>query len=298
MDWLELTQEVDEETAEPVSELFGRYSRGSVVVEQQFEDEDGVPLPNPRTIVRAYVPPADDQLERLLLIEQGLWHLSQIHPLPRLEIVSLENKNWAEAWREHFHVLRIGHRFVIRPSWRSHEPQETDLVITLDPGMAFGTGLHPSTRLCVLALEDAMQPGMTVLDLGTGSGILAIAAAHLGAAHVLAVDNDPVAAQAADENVLANGFRGIVDVRLGSLADVQGAFDIVVVNILAPVILDMLSSGLSSRVRPGGQVIAAGILDAQADDVLRALEARGLRPVDRLLEKDWVMLRAEKPKQD
>jgi len=161
--------------------------------------------------------------------------------------------------------------------------------------MAFGTGLHPSTRLCMAALENAVRPGISVLDVGTGSGILAIAAAHLGAARVLAVDNDPIAVKAATDNVLANGLRNVVDVREGSLSQARGHFDLVVVNILANIITTMLSQGLAERLIPGGQMIAAGILDTQADDVARVLNAQGLTLSEKRQEKDWVMLRAEKP---
>jgi ribosomal protein L11 methyltransferase len=296
MGWLELTQEVDEETAEPVVALLNRYCRGGAVVEQWVGTENGgEPLPVPVTHIRAYLPPADDQVETLLLIQQGLWHLGQIQQLPDLQITHLEDKDWEHAWKEHFHVLRVGKRLVIRPSWRDYEPRPGDLVITLDPGMAFGTGLHPSTRLCMAALENAVRPGISVLDVGTGSGILAIAAAHLGAARVLAVDNDPIAVKAATDNVLANGLRNVVDVREGSLSQARGHFDLVVVNILANIITTMLSQGLAERLIPGGQMIAAGILDTQADDVARVLNAQGLTLSEKRQEKDWVMLRAEKP---
>ncbi len=293
MDWLELTQQVDEETVEPVVELFNRYCRGGAVVEQRVgTDEGGQPLPVPVTLVRAYLPPADDQVETLLCIQQGLWHLSQISPLPGLAIARLEEQDWADKWKEQFHVLRIG-RFVIRPSWREYEPEEGDLVLTLDPGMAFGTGLHPSTALCLRALEDAVEPGMSVLDMGTGSGILAIAAARLGAERVLALDSDPVAVRVASENVHINGFRGVIDVRQGSLPEVSGTYHLIVINILARVIRDMLWEGLASHLRPVGQIIAAGILETQADGVKQAFRAEGLRVVSELREKDWVMLRAE-----
>lgn len=293
MGWLELTQQVDDETAEPVVELFNRYCRGSAVVEQRVgTTNEGQPLPAPVTLVHAYLAPADDQLQTLLLIQQGLWHLSQISPLPDLVIAALEEQDWANKWKEHFHVLRIG-RFVIRPSWREHTPGEGDLVITLDPGMAFGTGLHPSTALCLRALEDAVEPGMSVLDMGTGSGILAIAAAHLGAARVEALDSDEVAVRVASENVLVNGFRGVIQVKRGSLPEVSGAYHLIVINILARVILDMLAAGLASHLHPGGHIIAAGILETQADEVKRSLRTGGLQVVSELKEKDWVMLRAQ-----
>jgi ribosomal protein L11 methyltransferase len=160
--------------------------------------------------------------------------------------------------------------------------------------MAFGTGLHPTTQMCLAVMEKLVRPEATVLDLGTGSGILAIAAAKLGAGCVLAMDNDPVAVKTARSNVVTNGVQGTVRVVCGSLTGVSESYDIVVVNILARVIVDMIQEGLAARVRPGGRVIAAGILADQEPEVVAALEQKELTPVERREREDWVCLVAKR----
>jgi len=163
-------------------------------------------------------------------------------------------------------------------------------VIELDPGMAFGTGLHPTTRMCLQALEEHLEPGAKVLDLGTGSGILAIAAAKLGAGSVLALDNDPLAVKAARANVRANGVQNLVAVEHGSLDQTTEEFELVLVNILARVIIELTNQGLVDRVRPTGQMIAAGIIEEQEAEVTVALREHGMEIVERRQEKDWVTL--------
>lgn len=158
--------------------------------------------------------------------------------------------------------------------------------------MAFGTGLHPTTQMCLVALEELVRPGMDVLDLGCGSGILAIAAARLGAGRVLAVDNDPIAVKTAQENVVVNGVEETVCVLHGSLAEAEGGYDLVVANILAAVIVEMAREGLAERVRSGGTLIASGILDGQESAVIAALEREGLALAEQRRIEDWVCLLA------
>jgi ribosomal protein L11 methyltransferase len=245
-------------------------------------------------VVRAYLS-IDDQLgAKKRRIEQAIWHLGQIRPVPAPTFRTVAEVDWAEAWKERLDVLRIGQHIVIRPSWRVYAPEPEDVVIELDPGMAFGTGLHPTTQMCLAALEDLNRPGASVLDMGTGSGILAIAGAKLGAERVLAVDNDPVAVKTARDNVAANGVQDIVRVARGSLADVSGSYDLVVVNILAKVIVEMAHAGLATRVRAGGALIAAGIIDDQSAKVVAALEQNGLSLVEQRQVEDWVCLLAQR----
>jgi len=179
---------------------------------------------------------------------------------------------------------------VIKPPWQEHKSQPGEVVIELDPGMAFGTGLHPTTQMCLQALEEHLGPGAKVLDLGTGSGILAIAAAKLGAGYVLALDNDPLAVRAAQANVQSNGVQNIVSVELGSLDKATDRFDLLFVNILARVIIELAGQGLMDRVRPTGLLIAAGIIEEQEAEVTAALREQGLEIVERRQEKDWVTL--------
>lgn len=285
--WLEVSVQADGEVAEAVSEVFNRYGRGGAVLSMDFDDE----LSNTAVVtVKTYLPLDEEGRKARRRIEEALWHLSQIYPLPAPEFRELAEDDWANAWKKHYHVLRIGQRIVVRPSWQEHERQPDEVVIELDPGMAFGTGLHPTTRLCLQALEEHLKPGAKVLDLGTGSGILAIAAAKLGAGSVLALDNDPVAVKAARSNVQSNGVQNLVAVEHGSLDKATEEFDLVLVNILARVIIELADQGLADRVRPTGLLIAAGIIEEQEAEVAAALREHGLEIVERRQEKDWVTL--------
>ena len=268
MEWLEVSVTgVENEAAEVVAEVLSRYAYRGVVIEAGPEGWNAGPV-----IVRAFLP-VDDQLRaKRRRIEEAIWHLGQIQPIPAPTFRPVAEVDWAEAWKERLDILRIGRHIVIRPSWRDYVPGPKDVVIQLDPGMAFGTGLHPTTQMCLVALEESMRPGAAVLDLGTGSGILAVAAAKLGAERVLALDNDPVAVQTARANVANNRVQGAARVVLGSLADAPGSYDVVVVNILARVIVEMVQEGLATRVRPDGRLIAAGIIVDQEPEVVTALE--------------------------
>jgi ribosomal protein L11 methyltransferase len=216
-------------------------------------------------------------------------------PEPTFRVV--KESDWAEAWKEHYHVVHLGERFVIKPSWREYEAQSTEIVIELDPGMAFGTGLHPTTQMCLAALGQRLKPKMRVLDLGTGSGILAIGAARLGAGSVVAIDNDPLAVKAASENVTANRVGDFIHVGLGSLPEAganNATYDLIVVNILARVIIQLCEQNLGRIVRSGGLAIFAGLIDTQEFGVREALASQGLRVFDRLQDKDWVCLVARR----
>jgi ribosomal protein L11 methyltransferase len=285
MQWLEVSVSVENETAEAVAEILSRYAYRGVVIEAGADGWNAGPV-----IVRAYLPADDQMLASKRRVQEALWHLSQIWPVPVPTFCPVAEADWAEAWKERLNVLRIGQHIVIRPSWRDYVPAPDDIVIQLDPGMAFGTGLHPTTQMCLMALEELMQPGSEVLDLGTGSGVLAIVAAKLGAGRVLAVDNDPVAVKTARDNVVANRVRGNVSVVRGSLEEVSRSYGLVVVNILAPIIVEMMQEGLATRVRPGGKVIAAGIIEGQEQEVVAAMEQEGFALGERRQSGDWVCL--------
>jgi ribosomal protein L11 methyltransferase len=310
--WLEISITTGRETAEAVVELFNRYGQGQAVVETPidcFEYELDQCEPSSDVIVKTYLPlnaSADTARRR---VEEGLWHLSQIEPLPEPVLRELQEADWAEAWKAHYHRLHIGRRTVILPAWEAYRPEAGEVVIRLEPGMAFGTGLHPSTQLCLVALEEWVPQGGDVLDVGTGSGVLAIAAAKLGARSVVAIDADPVAVGVAAENVAANGVSGQVVVRQASLPGGEvvplrfggnclevlheGEYDLVVINILAPVITGM-APALGARTRQGGRLIAAGLIEGQERDVVRALQSRGFSILGRGQENDWVCLIAER----
>jgi len=313
LNWLEISVETDEEAVEAVVDLFNRYGHGRAVVDTPvdcFEYELSAGVSAPRVLVKTYLPlDGTPDLPRRRL-EEGLWHLRQIYPLPEPVIRELAEADWAEAWKQQYHRQRVGQQIVIVPAWEDYASDPDEVVIRLEPGMAFGTGLHPTTRLCLTALESHLAQGSTVLDVGTGSGVLAIAAAKLGARAVLALDADPVAVGVARENVLANGVADRVTVRHGSLpgGDVvprhfaldgsldllrDGQFDLVVVNILAPVIIGM-SAALAARLGPDAKLIAAGLIESQEQEVTERLRAQGLAILERTQEKDWVALLARR----
>jgi ribosomal protein L11 methyltransferase len=206
--------------------------------------------------------------------------------------------DWADAWKAYFPVQRVGRRLVIRPTWRRHRAGPGEVVIALDPGMAFGTGLHPTTRLCLAALEDLADDGRLagarVLDVGCGSGILAIAALGLGAASALGVDTDPVAVEATIANARRNRSGRRIRAREGSLPSDAPPFDVVLANLVAGVLVS-LAAPLRRELRPGGTMVASGIFVDRETEVRAAFEAAGLVVEARSGEGDWVALVARRP---
>lgn len=300
--WIEVSISVDGEAAEAAAELFNRYGYQGVAIEHEgIEPEkidDGDLPPPTRLTVRAYLPEDDRVEESKRQLEAGLGYLNMMYPMPQPSYAIVDEQDWAEAWKAHYHPVRIGRHVLIRPLWIDVPLQENDIEIALDPGMAFGTGTHPTTQLCLEALEDVTPRGGTVLDLGTGSGILAIAAAKLGAGPILAVDNDPIAVKVTLENLEQNGVADKVVAAEGSLESVLAShppFDLIVVNILARVIIAMCAQGLGDTVKPGGYAVFSGIILEQADDVEAALRQTGLAPTKRRQQSDWVVIEASKP---
>jgi ribosomal protein L11 methyltransferase len=294
--WIELSMQVDGEAAEAVAEVLRRYVHQGIVIEQHYAADEGFPgdpPPEGPLTVRAYLP--DDQAAsgKQREIEKALYYLGRLYPLPEPRFTLVEEEDWSEAWKAHYQPVRVGRKLLVKPAWLHADISPNDVVIELDPGMAFGTGTHPSTQLCLMALEDLIRPGQRVLDLGCGSGILAIAAARLGATNVLALDTDPIAVRVAHENVAANSVRDRVHVERGSMESQLHAprrFDLVIVNILAKVIIEMCGQGLGHVVRPDGHLVAAGIIDEQANEVASALEKAGLQVEARRQSADWVAL--------
>ena len=287
----EISVLVDGEAAEAVSEVMSRYVQpGGVVVETTLlpGESDREYTPHPETRVKCYLP-VDEGQPRLDALQDDLWRLRLIYPMPEPTVQVMSEADWATAWQQDYHTLRLGRRLVIVPQWEEYEPQADDLVIRLEPGMAFGTGLHPTTRLCAQVLEDLVQPGQRVLDVGTGSGILAIAAVRLGAAEVLGTEIDPVAVQAARENVERNGVAEQVRVVEAASPAGLGAWGLVVANILPHILLDM-AAALAECTAPGGWLVLSGILDTRVDEVALGFAAQGMRLVQTRQEKDWTAL--------
>jgi len=299
--WVEISLVVDDEAAEAVSALFEQYGEGGAVIEEVPLRRDAVDEPEVsspaegavravRRVAKAFLPAGDTA--RLEALQHALWHLGRLRPLPEPQVRELGAADWAEAWKSGYQVLRIGRRVRIVPSWIPYEPAPGEVTVMLDPGMAFGTGLHPTTQLCLQALEELIAPGMRVLDVGTGSGILSIAAAKLGAAEVLAVDIEAVAVRTACENVALNGVDGLVRVEQGSVDDCdRGRYDLVLANILAE-INARLAPDLARHTAQGGWLVASGILDTRAHVVERAFAIAGLAVVRRWQSEDWLALGA------
>jgi ribosomal protein L11 methyltransferase len=314
--WLELAVEAGPEAAEALYAIFHRWGHGGVAVEvphlppaldEQTWAAAPDPLPGTAVVIKTYVPvgPALESCRQGL--EQDLWHLQAfgLGAIGPLQTRIVAEQDWAEAWKAHYQVQRIGSHFVIKPSWREYRPQPGDVVLELDPGMAFGTGLHPSTQLCLLALEHHPPAGALVLDLGTGSGILALGAARLGARQVVALDLDPVAVDAATANVRRNGLDGVITVAEGTLdytgtprltpggsAGIRsGPFDVVLANIVASVIIE-LAPGLAAACRRGGLLVASGILEDRLPQVQQALDAHGFTSLGVTRSADWVAVTA------
>lgn len=312
---LEISVEVDTEAAEAVSELFNRFngggyeedseageaSGGGAVIEATGFDDFNQPINGQyKLIVKTYLKPGARGEAIRHQLERGLWHLSRIYPMPEPQFKILREEDWAHAWKKFYKPMRIGRHVVLKPSWEEFVAEPGDLVVELDPGMAFGTGLHPTTRLCVAALEATVQPGDQVLDVGTGSGVLAIVAAKLGASAIVATDIDPIAVDVTRENVEINGLTlaplGLIDVRQESIpAGMAGRFQVLVANILAEVIAGLFDSKyenvpLAEPLAPNGTMILSGIIEEREHVVEEAVSRHGLTIVHREQEGDWVAL--------
>lgn len=308
--WLELAVAADPEAVEAVSEILTRFAPGGTTVEPAFElVDDGLGArldPSRPSVVRAYLPASDARAARAAVegAREALGHLQAfgLRPIGELTSRVVHEDDWAEAWKAHFPVLRVGRRLVIRPTWRRHRRRPGDVVLALDPGMAFGTGLHPTTRLCLAGLEDLADRGRLasgsarggsarVLDVGCGSGILAIAAARLGAGDVVAVDPDPIAVDASRANARRNRLSRRIRVRRGSVPTGGPPFEIVVANLIATLLVD-LAPALAAEVRPGGALLASGIFVDREAEVRAAFAMAGLTVRARADEGDWVALEA------
>jgi ribosomal protein L11 methyltransferase len=298
MNWLEISLTVNGELAEAVADVLARFAPNGVTTEQAVDfvtDEDeGTPV-GPIT-VRAYLAANEKISETRQKLEESLYYLGMIQPLPPPTFVLLPDQNWMETWKEHYQPIPIGKRLIIVPAWLE-SPDDSRISIKIDPGMAFGTGTHPTTQLCLELLESHSPKNGNVIDIGCGSGILSIAALKLGAGFALGVDIDEASVKASRENADANGIHASqFDIGLGSVTEIlSGRFKVrnaplVLANILAPIIIRLFDTRLADLVSPGGMLILSGILKDQADGVLSAVEAHGLKLVEKRQLGDWVAL--------
>jgi ribosomal protein L11 methyltransferase len=313
--WLEVSLTVDGEMAEAVAEILARYAPGGVVIEttQIMPDSEGEGHPTGPLRVCAYLPIDPELEDKRQRLRESLWYLGRIQPVPEPKFKLVRQSDWSEAWKKHYRPVLVGEQLQIVPAWL--EPPEPErITIRIDPGMAFGTGTHPSTQMCLESILDFFKPtpshtsldrsqaqaeSCNTIDLGCGSAILSIAALKSGAQHALAVDIDAQALESARKNAELNGVSPDLELGLGSLAEIlAGAFSIqraplVIANILAPVIIRMLEEGLGDLLSADGRLVLSGILEEQADDVINSLEKKGLRLTGSHQMEDWITLEAQ-----
>jgi len=278
--WQEISIAVPHEYVEPISYLFSRYGR---VLTMESDGPD-------RVMLRTYL--LSTSRQRLARIEVGVKLVSLLEPLGGLIVKDVPEQDWQNSWKSHFNLLKIGRRIVIKPTWIDYQTRPGEVVIEIDPGMAFGTGYHPTTYTCLQALEQWVGKGASVLDLGTGSGILSIAALGLGAASVVALDIDSEAVRAARRNFRRSGTAQQVTLGLGSLphgAAGSGQFDLAVANISARAICDR-APFICSTLGAQGVLIASGMLIDQGKEVVGTLQELGYFLIQEWSRDDWITM--------
>lgn len=281
MKWVEITVTTAQPAVEAIANILLECRTGGVVEEHAHPG---------RVQLRGYLPVGPATEVTLNAIN------ARIHALPRfgldvgparIESEIIEDSGWTHAWKNHFKPLAVGKRLWITPTWDQTPPPEGAVVVALDPGMAFGSGLHPSTQMCLVVLEEHLRGGERVVDVGTGSGILSIAAAKLGAASVLAVDNDPVAVAVAKENVDHNHVADRISVRPGNLLDgVEGRADLILANLIADILLDFLPA-VPDSLNSSGVLAASGIIDDRLFEVAAVAHSAGLRTLEVKRDAEW-----------
>ena len=296
--WIELAVVCDHEAVEPVAELFARYGYNeAVAIEEPFtqeQDGDNVAVdPTRPVMVRTYIPSEVDVAPIIEQVRRGLWALGRIREVGELSVVERDEEDWANAWKQYYTPLRVSERFVVRPPWFEHKPTGDEIVLTLDPGMAFGTGMHPTTRLALQAIERLPLEGRSVLDVGTGSAILAIAAHRLGAGPIDGNDIDPMSIRVARQNLALNDASDAIRLEVGSLNDGKtsftGTYDVVIANIIARVLVE-LAMEIRRAVGPGGTIVLSGIIEPKEALVREAYEPFGCVVTSREQIEDWVSL--------
>lgn len=302
MRWLELTVTCDNEAIEAVSEILGRVSQGTAVrptrlIRDPADELSAREDPSAPYEITAHIPEDQAAPAAVESTERALWHLQAfgLRPVGELQVRSVDVADWTDAWKAGYVPQRIG-RVVIVPSWLEEPIGPGEVSLGLDPGMAFGTGLHPTTRGCLTLLQEISPMPPVVLDVGSGSGILALAALRLGAERAVCYDTDPLAVEATLANAAANGLADRVAANLGSLpAEPSGEpYPLVLANLVAAVLIDLAES-LAAHAARGGALLASGIIATRADEVLAALSAAGFVLDHRLHESEWVSLRLGHP---
>ncbi|MGE7764462.1 50S ribosomal protein L11 methyltransferase [Peribacillus sp. NPDC096540] len=311
MKWSEFAIQTTNEAVEPVSNILHEAGASGVVIEDPLElvkERENVfgeiyhlnpaDYPDEGVLIKAYLPVNSFLGETVDAIKESINNLLLFDIDLGKNVVSISEVNeeeWATAWKKYYNPVKISERFTIVPTWEDYTPVSSDeLIIELDPGMAFGTGTHPTTVMCIQALERTVKPGDLVVDVGTGSGVLSIAAALLEAKQVQSLDLDDVAVQSAKQNVELNNVQDRVSVSQGNLLDgVNEQADVVVANILAEVIM-RFTDDVAKVVKPGGYFIASGIIQPKKQDVKDAIIASGFTVEETILMEDWVAIIAKR----
>jgi ribosomal protein L11 methyltransferase len=301
--WIEIACDVPAELADVLSSFLADLTGNGVCVENLSVDAFSTSeIPDSqRMTVRAYLPAEVDPVPRMAELEVYLRELSARQPgvhIPPPTINAVRSEDWSSSWKVHFKPLRVGKRLLIVPTWEEVAALPDDLLLRIDPGMAFGTGGHETTRLCLEMLEKKMNSAgsasPSLLDLGTGSGILAIAAGLLGAGRILALDIDPDAVEVALENLAMNGLSGKVECGTNPLESISERFDIIMANILAEELV-RLAPWLASHLNPGGSLILSGILAEKEGLVRRGFAPHPLKFVETNISGDWAAMLYRSP---
>ena len=305
MKWAEVSIRTSHEAMEAVADIFHGLGASGVVMEDpallnRYLDAgiwDATDLQHAErtdiVIVKAYLP-LDTALEARLRDFESRVKLLAVDGIESgpcdISWNEVQDEDWSESWKAYFHAEKVGSRIVIRPTWETWVAGPEDIVIEMDPGMAFGTGTHPTTSMCIRELELLPLAGMEVTDIGTGTGVLAIAAAKLGAAHVTAVDHDPVATEAARENIAKNGVADRISVDISDLfSAVHGKADLVIANLVADPIIRLLDD-MEDHLETDGALLCSGIIADRVSDVTRAAQAHGLMVEKIVEEKGWAAM--------
>lgn len=305
MKWMEVSVLTTHAASEAVANIFHELRVGGVVIEDpvlinklrssEWELTDIPEQQDVETVtISAYFPNDDQFFEQLKRVEDALIIIEQNFSgckKAATKFREVHEEDWANAWKQYFHPIKVSEHIVIKPTWEKYQAAVDDIVIELDPGMAFGTGTHHTTTLCIQELEKTIQPGTTVFDVGTGSGILAVIAAKLGAGQVYAVDIDSVAVRVAKENIELNKVQDTVTAAQGDLlTGVSGQADLIVANIIADIIIKLLPDVLL-KLKPGGVFLGSGIIVERLNDVTLAATKLGFE-VDRIVEQcGWAVIK-------
>ena len=299
MKWLELSVEAPPEYVEPLTHIFYRYGEGGVAIESpaDFSPDEGERAPQPKTLkVVTFVPLDESARTRKSNIEVAVRLVGHFASISEIKEREVEEEDWESNWKEYFHPIRVGSNLVICPTWRSHQSLDDDVLIKLDPGMAFGTGHHPTTRMCMELLETLIVGGEKVIDVGCGSGILSISAAKLGAGDILGIEVESRSVEVALENCKLNGISPQVTILNGSFPEIRvenASFDVALANIAAKVVIN-LSEYIAGAVAIGGRLVLSGILKDTLKDVEKEYFLYGVHFDKVLVDGDWTAVLATK----